>query len=66
MLSIHILSTGTEITSGKSVDTNSTWIANELTGLGFSISKFLTLPDKPLIIEEEIRTIMSRSGELDL
>lgn len=63
MLSIHILSTGTEITSGKSVDTNSTWIANELTGLGFSISKFLTLPDKPLIIEEEIRTIMSRSGE---
>ena len=63
MLSIHILSTGTEITSGKSIDTNATWIANELTGLGFSIYKFLTLPDKPLFIEEEIRTIMGRSGE---
>lgn len=35
MLNIHIISTGTEITSGKSVDSNSTWIANELTGLGF-------------------------------
>ncbi len=63
MLSIHIISTGTEITSGKSVDTNSTWIANELTGLGFSINKFLALPDKPLLIEEEIRSIMARPGE---
>ena len=63
MLSIHIISTGTEITSGKSVDTNSTWIANELTGLGFSITKFLALPDKPLLIEEEIRSIMARAGE---
>ena len=62
MLNIHILSTGTEITSGKSVDSNSTWIANELSGLGFSITKFIALPDKPLLIEEEIRTIMGRSG----
>lgn len=63
MLNIHIMATGTEITSGKSVDTNSTWIANELTGLGFSISKFIALPDKPLLIEEEIRNIMARPGE---
>lgn len=63
MLSIHIISTGTEITSGKSVDTNSTWIANELTGLGFSINKFLALPDKPLLMEEEIHAIMARPGE---
>lgn len=62
MLNIHIISTGTEITSGKSVDSNSTWIANELSGLGFSITKFLALPDKPLLIEEEIRTIMGRDG----
>jgi len=62
MLNIHIISTGTEITSGKSVDSNSTWIANELSGLGFSITKFLALPDKPLLIEEEIRYVMARSG----
>jgi nicotinamide-nucleotide amidase len=63
MLNIHIFSTGSEITAGKSVDTNSTWIANELTGLGFTISKFVILPDKPELIEEEIRFVMNKEGQ---
>jgi nicotinamide-nucleotide amidase len=63
MLSIHIFSTGSEITSGKSVDTNSTYLANELSGLGYTITKFVTLPDKPELIEEEILHIMNRSGK---
>ncbi len=65
MLKINIFSTGTEITSGKSVDTNSTWIANEFSGLGFKINKFVVLPDDPLLIESEIRFVMN-SNEKNL
>lgn len=62
-LQIHIFSTGTELTVGKSTDTNSTWIANELTGLGFQVAKFVVLPDRPELIESEIRFIMESDGE---
>lgn len=61
LLKINIFSTGTEITSGKSLDTNSKWIANELSGLGFKVNKFVVMPDDPKLIESEIRYIMGDS-----
>ena len=60
---ITIIGTGSEITSGKSIDTNSGWIANELFGLGFPVSRFIVLPDNPILIKEEIQRIIKLPGE---
>ncbi|EMJ93247.1 nicotinamide-nucleotide amidohydrolase family protein [Leptospira alstonii] len=54
---IVVLSTGSELTAGRSRDTNSSWIANELFGMGFTVSKFVVLPDDPVAIDEELRTL---------
>lgn len=62
-LKIYILATGTELTSGKSLDTNSQWIANEFTGLGYFPRKISILPDKPEVIKKEIRSIMEEEEE---
>ncbi len=48
------MSTGSEITTGKSLDTNSMWIANELSLNGYIAERFVVLPDSPSIINEEI------------
>ncbi|XDD51579.1 nicotinamide-nucleotide amidohydrolase family protein [Leptospira sp. WS92.C1] len=58
---IIVLSTGSELTAGRSQDTNSSWIANELFGMGFTVSKFMVLPDDPSILQEEIRTLAALS-----
>ncbi|UZN08624.1 nicotinamide-nucleotide amidohydrolase family protein [Leptospira santarosai] len=54
---IVVLSTGSELTAGRSQDTNSSWIANELFGMGFAVSKFVVLPDDPVVISEELRML---------
>jgi nicotinamide-nucleotide amidase len=53
-LHIIIISTGTEITSGKSLDTNSMWIANQLTDNGYTVNKFIVLPDSVEQLKTEI------------
>ncbi|TGK14510.1 nicotinamide-nucleotide amidohydrolase family protein [Leptospira stimsonii] len=58
---IIVLSTGSELTSGRSQDTNSSWIANELFGIGFSVSKFVVLPDDPVVLQEEIGNLAKES-----
>ncbi|RHX91247.1 damage-inducible protein CinA [Leptospira yasudae] len=60
---IVVLSTGSELTSGRSQDTNSSWIANELFGLGFTVSKFLVLPDDPIALQEEISKLANESAK---
>ncbi|MCZ8239124.1 MAG: nicotinamide-nucleotide amidohydrolase family protein [Leptospiraceae bacterium] len=59
--SITIISTGSEITGGKSQDTNSMWMANELAGLGIKVRNFLALPDDPEIIYDEIISLKDKS-----
>lgn len=61
---VLIVSTGSELTNGKSQDTNSIWIANELVSQGFSIRKFLVLPDDPNLIQEELE-VATKMGNLD-
>ncbi|PJZ55298.1 nicotinamide-nucleotide amidohydrolase family protein [Leptospira adleri] len=58
---IIVLSTGSELTSGRSQDTNSSWIANELFGIGFSVFKFVVLPDNPVVLKEEIGSLAKGS-----
>lgn len=54
---VIILSSGSELTQGKSVDTNSGWIAQELSPMGFQIRRFVVLPDDPLEILETLKSI---------
>lgn len=54
---VIIIATGSEITNGKSMDTNSAWIANELSGQGFDIRQFIALPDKPELIKNNLAMI---------
>lgn len=59
---VVIVSSGSEITNGKSLDTNSGWIANEMVGLGFSIRQFVTLPDDPRVIREELSRFIQENS----
>ncbi|PJZ45575.1 nicotinamide-nucleotide amidohydrolase family protein [Leptospira brenneri] len=54
---IVIIASGSEITAGRSLDTNSGWMANELFELGWKVKKFITLPDDPDLILLELQTL---------
>lgn len=58
--SIYIISTGTELSSGRSRDTNAPFIASRLAEKGFSISGFATLPDDSSILKRELSHLLSR------
>ncbi|MDX1961405.1 MAG: nicotinamide-nucleotide amidohydrolase family protein [Leptospiraceae bacterium] len=62
-LNLFIISTGSELTSGKSIDSNSSWIATQLLGLGYQVKKISVLPDDPNLIESEIQFLASFSGK---
>lgn len=59
---ITIIATGSEITAGRSIDTNSAWIASELFGLGWKVRNFLALPDDPKVILEELENLKNRAS----
>ncbi|PJZ86363.1 nicotinamide-nucleotide amidohydrolase family protein [Leptospira harrisiae] len=54
---IVIIATGSEITAGRSLDTNSGWMANQLFELGWKVKKFIALPDDPELILTELQTL---------
>ncbi|MCW7490460.1 nicotinamide-nucleotide amidohydrolase family protein [Leptospira meyeri] len=54
---IVIIATGSEITAGRSVDTNSGWMANQLFELGWKVKKFIALPDDPDLILSELQNL---------
>lgn len=60
---IVILSTGSELTAGRSLDTNSGWIANQLFELGWKVKKFITLPDDPKLILSELQSLQTLAKE---
>ncbi|WCL48304.1 nicotinamide-nucleotide amidohydrolase family protein [Leptospira sp. GIMC2001] len=64
-VNLTIVATGSEITGGKSIDTNSGWIANEIAGEGLSVRNFIALPDVPETILEELAHIQSKANKSD-
>ncbi|PJZ79474.1 nicotinamide-nucleotide amidohydrolase family protein [Leptospira meyeri] len=54
---IVIIATGSEITAGRSVDTNSGWMANQLFEQGWKVKKFIALPDDPDLILSELQNL---------
>ncbi|BDA79302.1 CinA-like protein [Leptospira kobayashii] len=61
---ITIIATGSEITAGRSIDTNSGWIANRLFEEGWKVRNFIALPDNPKTILEELMHL-KRKAEND-
>ncbi|TGL61636.1 nicotinamide-nucleotide amidohydrolase family protein [Leptospira sarikeiensis] len=59
---VTVISTGSELTAGRSQDTNSSWIANELFGLGYSVERFVVLPDDPKLIRDELKSLSSNAS----
>lgn len=58
--SVFIFSTGTELSTGRSIDTNAPFLARSLAERGFAISGFATLPDDAAILRAEIQHALAR------
>jgi nicotinamide-nucleotide amidase len=57
---VYVLSTGTELSTGRSIDTNAPTIARALAERGFPIAGLGTLPDDTTILRDEIRHLLER------
>lgn len=56
-MTVALLMIGTELTRGEIVDTNSAWLAAELTAAGFDVARIDTVPDDLDVIAAAIRTL---------
>lgn len=57
---VYVLSTGTELSTGRSIDTNAPFIARMLAERGFAVAGLGTLPDDYDILKKEIIHILER------
>lgn len=55
-----VLSIGTELTRGELVNTNATWLAEQLTSLGFDVLEHVVVDDDPDRIVEALHRLSSR------
>ena len=55
-----VISIGDELTSGQTVNTNATWLSQQLAGVGIETVAQVTVPDKLLAIVEAVRGAMER------
>ena len=61
----YILSTGTELSTGNSQDTNAPYLARALREEGFRIIGMRIIPDDPLLLEKGLRSLLEEP-EIDL
>lgn len=64
--SAEIITVGTELLLGEVIDTNSSWLAGELAGLGIDVYWSLRVGDNPERLEHAISSALSRSDLLIL
>jgi len=55
MVNVLLISIGNELLSGQTVNTNATFLAKNLTKMGFPVKKVVTLPDENESVSKEIR-----------
>ncbi len=58
----EILSQGDEVVTGQTVDTNANWIAERLTGLGFTLLRHTAVGDRLEDIRDLVREASARSS----
>ncbi len=56
-----IISSGTELVLGQSLDTNSAWLARELAGLGIRTERHVTLPDTAGMLRDVLLAAVERA-----
>lgn len=61
-MKIEVITTGNEIMSGLTLDTNFSWLADRLFQLGFMVSYHTSVGDDPESIVDAIRCASRRSG----
>jgi molybdenum cofactor synthesis domain-containing protein len=61
---VEIVAVGRELLTGRTVDTNSAWIAARLTELGAFVTRIVTVDDEPAAIAHEIATARARGAAL--
>jgi len=54
-MDVTVISTGEELVSGETLDTNASFIARELEGSGFVVKRLLTIGDNPQHLAAELR-----------
>lgn len=64
--SAEIITVGTELLLGEVIDTNSSWLAGELAGLGIDVYWSLRVGDNPERLEHAIASALQRSDLLVL
>ena len=57
-----IITVGNEILIGRIVNTNASWLAKQLTLLGYSVERIVTVPDQLEDIAEEVARAASRAS----
>jgi molybdopterin-biosynthesis enzyme MoeA-like protein len=61
---VEILAVGRELVTGRTVDTNSAWIAARLVALGGTVGRITALDDDPAAVAHEIRAARDRGSAL--
>lgn len=56
-----ILSVGSELTRGELINTNATWLSDELTSIGCAIAEHGTVPDEVDAIRDALRSLAGRN-----
>lgn len=55
MIKVLLISIGNELLSGLTVNTNVSFLGRELTQLGFSVTKIITIPDEKAVVVTELK-----------
>ena len=59
MVNTLLLSIGNELLTGQTINTNSVFLAENLTKIGFSVKKIVTLPDEIEIVSKELQELLN-------
>jgi len=63
-MNIEVLVIGNEILIGKTLDTNSNWIAKRIVKYGHQLKRITTVEDNIQVISETLQTILERKPDL--
>ncbi|MCW5881356.1 MAG: competence/damage-inducible protein A [Anaerolineae bacterium] len=66
MTQAEIIAVGNEVLSGDVVDTNSNWLARQVTRRGGRVARITTIPDTVDIIAQAVRDAVARRADLIL
>ena len=61
---VSILTIGNELLSGKTINTNASWISKKLSSIGVSVNFHLTIPDDKNRITDTLNLLFSSNTDL--